>query len=316
MDRVVRFKDCKCVSPHRTLVECVLARKVQTHKDVTKRLDTENIYLHILSDSKANGILHPSVIVGSPIVQFIVGKEAKSFYIHKDLLIIHSDLFADELARRGNDHEEPILLDKTKPCPFIVFKRWLYTGEINAYDAWTLPDIVRFEGLWLYGEYIRSPSFQNCCMDTIMQYAERNPHWLSIIDAAVIYKHTKTGSVLRKIVARSMLYLNGQWGSSDYNWHPWFAKTPALMLDMNRALRNIINHAPRTLSYSDRPWSARFRDDYMVDEVPLEVRLERHILSRKAKEDERKTAQNRPSGMECLPAAQITAPNAALDLDQ
>jgi hypothetical protein len=271
----------------------------------------KNIYLQILSDSKANGISLPSVIVGSPIVHFIVGKEAKSYYIHKDLLIIHSGRFANQLARRGNDNQEPIFLN-LKPCPFIVFKRWLYTGEINAYDAWTGPDIVRFEGLWLFGEYLRSPSFQNCCMDTIMQYADRNPNWLSRAEAVAIYKCTKKGSVLDKIVTRSLLYLNGYWSSSDHNQRQWLANTPASIAGINRA--------PRTLSYSDRPWSVKFRDDYMVDEVPLEVRLERHILSKKAKEDERKKkAQNRPSGMECLPAVtdnSTTAPNAALDLDQ
>lgn len=67
----------------------------------------------------------------------LVGKERESYYIHEDLLQIHSPYFATALKPCWNDGKTPMQLEleNASPAAFDVVVHWIYEQNLPTYSV-------------------------------------------------------------------------------------------------------------------------------------------------------------------------------------
>lgn len=126
-------------------------------------------------------------------------------------------------------------------------------------------------------------------MDDCRTYCEdpTNP-WPFIEGIETMYMNSKRGSLLRKFAAHSMVvqnpFVKNAEGSKEFkNWEHLLQRISDITVDITMAAGKQWN--------GTQPWDDEHRAAYVLKEVPLEERWEKHILSTRTKSDIKKDAK-------------------------
>jgi hypothetical protein len=114
--------------------------------------------------------------------------------------------------------------------------------------------------------------------------AEGEGNWPNVEEARYVYKSTPAGSELRKLVADTLAYRNpfqvhGDESEEYGAWEGLLREVPHgtdLSVDMNLAAGKKWN--------GTKPWDDEHRSRFTVEEVSIDERWEKLILSKRSKE--------------------------------
>ncbi|KAL8876951.1 MAG: hypothetical protein Q9198_004938 [Flavoplaca austrocitrina] len=182
------------------------------------------------ADSNKGGIADAervSLLQDTAIATVRVGKDAKSWILHKSLLNRHSPFFA--AALNGSFKEattNTVELDDDDPESFQLFVQWLYTGEIKA-DMNDLP--TKACRAWALGDKLQCPAFQDSAMLRLIGY--HRDEFLTEDTMRLIYTISPPGSKLRKFAVGQLC-----WDRSCEKKHPFKAVDIMAVEDFNRNL--------------------------------------------------------------------------------
>ncbi|KAF1358717.1 hypothetical protein EJ07DRAFT_122576 [Lizonia empirigonia] len=117
--------------------------------------------------------LHPSSAHADGIVIVKVGPSHRKYYLHKALVLFHSEYFRKALQGSWKEAQEGVVrLKDVEPSEFNIFVHWLYNQrlpETHDYDAWdiifevSLPYIghLRFcIQAYILGDRLLAPAFR------------------------------------------------------------------------------------------------------------------------------------------------------------
>ena len=185
--------------------------------------------------------------------------------------------------------ERKIIIPNITADLFLDFMAWLYTGEFAAVSNEVFGGGARCDDLWAMGAFLKVPAFQNLCMDDCRRFCQDAGNtWPSLFGIEAMYTRTKTGSLLRKLAAHSMLYDNplrvhAKGSKERKKWEVLMAKVP----DLKDA---VAEEAGRRWEHA-KPWDDENRGEYMEDEEPLEKRWDKHIFRGRTKAEIQKEAK-------------------------
>jgi hypothetical protein len=241
-------------------------------------------------------------MLGSEVIEVLVGENRQPFIVHIDLLTIHSRELRRQIDSRNKLlRTRPICASYFQPWQFSCFLLWIYTGECGSYfkDSANKQLDDQIEGAYLVGHRLDAPQFQNHCMDILLSSIQKDHaagcnYWPGFVRAEDIYDRTsqhdggnKDGDCkLRKLVANMMAYGRSKvyWTveNTEKGWRKLLEDQPDLSMDISCATPRKPNDPP--------PWSSQFRKEYMVAEEPLGHRWESQILAQRSKADIEKEA--------------------------
>jgi hypothetical protein len=148
----------------------------------------------------------------SEVVEIYAGKEKQTFFVHKDLLALHSTYFRNFFSDKGAGVEKKLTV-AAKPSLFADFVSWIYFGEYLKVKNDALEGNTAVDHLWELGRLFKAPAFQNFCMDDCRTYckaSELDPDqpWPFVYGIKQMYSITPKGSPLRKLAVDSLTYKN------------------------------------------------------------------------------------------------------------
>jgi len=228
-------------------------------------------------------------MIGSGVVTIFVGTESQSSISHKDLLSLHSNHFRTKFVEANEDTK--FKLEDIGAVHFAKFNAWLYSGGELQLGKGVAGFASRWEGLWMLGQHMEAPAFQNYCMDGIRNsYKARANERLKAPTLGFVYKVTKQGSLLRKFFSDLMSCKNPFQGLEEGSeiWAEWDA-----LLKRAPDLSNDITKAAGKQWGRTRAWDDVHRDSYMVKEVPLAKAWMDQILVKRTKEEIEEAAKGK-----------------------
>ncbi|KAL9062735.1 MAG: hypothetical protein Q9157_008674 [Trypethelium eluteriae] len=100
--------------------------------------------------------------------KFIIGPDKIPLHIPEELLVHSSSFFARQL--RGSFKEgqsrEPIVLPDEEIIEVQIFYYWLLYGNMHMFER-LMDEFERVARLWIFGDKIGAPAFQNDMMDIL-----------------------------------------------------------------------------------------------------------------------------------------------------
>ncbi|KUJ07448.1 uncharacterized protein LY89DRAFT_742681 [Mollisia scopiformis] len=235
---------CECQQGHTDGIECIIHNNRKVHAGISAR-----------------------VLMRSNMV-YINNK----FYVHADLLSLHSERFRREWGQTTFEEKEKrkgsmlwALKDKD---PLIAhFSGWLYSGGLLATACFETNELQ--EELTAY----RTGRFENDGF---------NKHWMVPKSLRSIYKVATQGSPFRKLasdIMSSLDVLNSEKYGPQEDWESLCEDLPELEADVKAA--DVEKNKGKWAGRGGRPWNNQYRKEYMLEEVPMEEVWENQILQQR-----------------------------------
>jgi hypothetical protein len=196
---------------------------------------------------KNRSLTSSRVVIGSPIVSILCSEEKNPFYVHKNLLTLHSQHLDNRMKETEADGEAKVCLPLVDPSQFVTYVGWMYTGKTSV-------DFEEDDGMaekyCALGETLDDARIQNYRMDQLRRVAKRwsfsekdwDASWPSDDEAKFAYRNSSEGSALRKFVADTIAWNNPFHFGDDYVWEgqqedltDLLREVFELSIDMNKA---------------------------------------------------------------------------------
>lgn len=192
--------------------------------------------------------LHKRLLDG-PIVDIIVGKERRSFKLHRNLLCHHSSYFeaefiGNEVPKGKKPGDNKLELPDDDPAGFELFTKWLYQGRLDEVSE--LSDDKKYDysvachKLYMLCERFDMPLLKNISID---QYRRGLTEVQLVPDAEEIndiYRQSPRGSPFRKlmtqIAARQIMDPDSEKDAETYR--ACFDNNPDFAVDMVNAIKS------------------------------------------------------------------------------
>ncbi|RDW80945.1 hypothetical protein BP5796_05643 [Coleophoma crateriformis] len=230
--------------------------------------DSEN---HLGYLRRQRETLSSKVLVTSPMARVKVDHPAATFEVCQGILEINSGYFAEafdrwRVTKRRSDHAKP-----RTPTAWLKSADWKLEdldASCSHFISWAIIGAVDWSQcplqhadvlLWQFGNEIRSPEFQDYCLDHLRQrIVQGTVTWPSPEEAALIYKITRRGSPLRALVADSLASKNPFQTREDVQ--AW----AALIVEQQELSRDVLKAG--RMDWRDlRPVHNWYREKYAVD---------------------------------------------------
>ena len=158
---------------------------------------------------------------------------------------------------------QPNVLMNVMPSQFAFFATWLYQGIVTpSIKNAGIPNHESWELLYQIGHCLKSPSFQNYCMDELRTSdAVRSGQWPNPAQVKTIYRFTPPGSLLRTFVV-DCLACNHPFAPSKQgtDLHKEWMK----LIDGITELRCHFMVASGRSWSRDKPWDEQLRNRYVI----------------------------------------------------
>ncbi|RDW69820.1 hypothetical protein BP6252_08840 [Coleophoma cylindrospora] len=205
--------------------------------------------------------------------QVKVDHPAATFEVYQGLLEINSGYFAEAFHRWRVTKRRPDHAESRTPIVWLKSADWQLEdldASCSHFISWATTSVVDWSQcslqhadvlLWQFGNVLRSPEFQDYCLDHLRQrIAQRSAvTWPSPEEAALIYRITPRGSPLRALVADSLASKNHFQAREDVQ--AW----AALIVEQRELSRDVLM-AGRMDWRGGRPVHVRYREKYAVDQ--------------------------------------------------
>ena len=159
------------------------------------------------------------------IVQVGSDEERRIFIMEKDILMLHSEYFADTLSLRdGSGGTLDVDLPDLDSEAFNIFRHFTTIGQIfsshdsdrqprqHAEEAVTDWETSRLNKAWALGEQLRSHSFKDAVVDAMIdKIAKCEGFPISIHET--IYPRSNGSSGIRKLIIDTAV-----WGFNEHSW--------------------------------------------------------------------------------------------------
>ncbi|KAL8770261.1 MAG: hypothetical protein Q9209_003897 [Squamulea sp. 1 TL-2023] len=136
------------------------------------------------------------------IVTVKVGQEdaQRTFSTHRELLCFYSPFFRSMMDGNWEESKTNIInLPADDPNVYEVFDNWLYGINLGLESTQT-KDVSLIMGLWIFGDKVQAPGFQNAAIEALRSAAIEPPRIFRLKDIQTAFENTGEGSALRKLI--------------------------------------------------------------------------------------------------------------------
>jgi hypothetical protein len=120
-----------------------------------------------------------------------IGPKLMRTYIHKALLALHSEYFANAMKKPWKEATEGnIVLADVEPAIFDIFANWIYTSTILSHVVWTEinkeagaicdevdddPYVTTLVKAYVFGDRFLAPTFRKAVLDFLIEHVSYFP---------------------------------------------------------------------------------------------------------------------------------------------
>ncbi|KAE8441953.1 hypothetical protein EG329_004161 [Mollisiaceae sp. DMI_Dod_QoI] len=252
----VQQSNCKCYGAHPDNEACDVksAGRYQKHQDMVGKVICTS--------------LTKTVVVTD-------GSDREEFVLHEDLLYLFSNYFFEDSS---STHSSKKLVFKANPWLFADFLSWIYTRDFLQGSKEIDHRPMK---LWLLGDALQAPNFQNACFEHIcLQCAKHEMGWPVPKIVRFIYKSTSKGCLIRKFASDSVsCKRNAKTKKERAEWGKRWAKIFEKENELSTAV--VLDNRSWNGNYA---WHYDFRKDYQVKEIDLDQRWKDIILKKDSME--------------------------------
>ena len=143
------------------------------------------------------------------------GGNTEKFTTHRELLCFYSPFFKSMMNGNWEEAKSDIInLPADEPEVYEVFQNWLYGVDLNLELAQS-KDVSLLLKLWIFGDKIQVPSFQNAAMDGLRLATIEPPRIIRRSEVATAFAHSGEGSPLRKFIVDIYVWEGSLYGLMD-----------------------------------------------------------------------------------------------------
>lgn len=150
----------------------------------------------------------------------LVGKERESYYIHEDLLQIHSPYFATALKPYWNDGKAPMQLEleNASPAAFDVVVHWIYEQNLPTYSVGQSKDgddetpaqsinfmnkYVLMYSVYKLADFLLMHDLQNAVMDARLKFLREGNVHCTLCGISQLYDAGMEGTLMYEMAIRN-----------------------------------------------------------------------------------------------------------------